>query len=69
MTWSPIGGDWIEGVQGRYFIPIAPLFFLLFYNKKIKWKFFESYIYIIVYFAVIISLLITLKTVFDRYYV
>ncbi len=26
----------IAGVQGRYFIPLAPLFFLLFYNQRIR---------------------------------
>ncbi|NQV02297.1 MAG: hypothetical protein HQ542_06610, partial [Bacteroidia bacterium] len=28
--------DYIEGVQGRYFIPFAPLLFLLFYNYNIS---------------------------------
>lgn len=36
LTWTPVGWKTIEGVQGRYFIPIAPLFFLLLYNQKIK---------------------------------
>jgi len=35
LSWTPIGGDTVEGIQGRYFIPIAPLFFLLFYNRKL----------------------------------
>lgn len=25
LTWTPVGEDWIAGVQGRYFIPIAPM--------------------------------------------
>ncbi|MGZ7050337.1 MAG: DUF2142 domain-containing protein, partial [Methanobacterium sp.] len=33
-TWTPVGASLIEGVMGRYFIPAAPLFFLLFYNRK-----------------------------------
>jgi uncharacterized membrane protein len=34
--WSrPMAGD-INGLQGRYFIPIGPLFFLLFYNRKLS---------------------------------
>lgn len=28
------GSSLLKGIQGRYFIPIAPLFFLLFYNNK-----------------------------------
>jgi hypothetical protein len=27
------GRDQVFGVQGRYFIPVAPLFFMLFYNR------------------------------------
>jgi Predicted membrane protein (DUF2142) len=23
LTWTPVGRDWVEGIQGRYFIPIA----------------------------------------------
>ena len=69
MTWSPIRGNNIEGVQGRYFIPIAPLFFLLFYNKKVKWTLFDGYAHIFVYVTVVFWLLITANAVFRRYYV
>jgi uncharacterized membrane protein len=69
MTWSPIRGSQIEGIQGRYFIPVAPLFFLLFYNRKLNWLQFEKYSYIFVYLTVITSLLITLRTVIYRYYI
>ena len=27
LTWSAVGAEWIAGVQGRYFIPLAPMFF------------------------------------------
>ena len=30
------GRDRVFGVQGRYFIPMAPLFFMLFYNKYLN---------------------------------
>ncbi|WP_017721846.1 DUF2142 domain-containing protein [Kamptonema formosum] len=33
ITWTPAGADAIQGIQGRYFIPLAPLFFLLLYNQ------------------------------------
>ncbi|MBW4682866.1 MAG: DUF2142 domain-containing protein [Microcoleus vaginatus WJT46-NPBG5] len=36
LAWTPVGAGLIEGVQGRYFIPLTPLFFLLLYNQKIK---------------------------------
>jgi uncharacterized membrane protein len=32
IGWSGVGQKYIEGVQGRYYIPYAPAFFLLFYN-------------------------------------
>jgi uncharacterized membrane protein len=28
LGWSPVGGDHVVGMQGRYFIPFAPLLFL-----------------------------------------
>jgi len=42
LIWTPVGQNYIEGVQGRYFIPYAPLFFLLLYNT-----FSEKYLSII----------------------
>ncbi|MDR3706180.1 MAG: DUF2142 domain-containing protein [Paludibacteraceae bacterium] len=34
MSWNKVGADSIDGLQGRYFIPIIPLFLVLFYNKS-----------------------------------
>jgi len=36
IYYTPIGDDIIEGIQGRYFIPLSPAFFLLFYNRRIR---------------------------------
>lgn len=36
FAWSPIVGRCIQGVQGRYFIPIAALIFLLFWSDKFR---------------------------------
>jgi len=36
LSWTVVGANIIEGVSGRYFIPIAPIIFLLPYNRKIK---------------------------------
>lgn len=30
LAWTPISYDWIEGVQGRYFLPVLPLLLLCF---------------------------------------
>jgi uncharacterized membrane protein len=34
LSWTPFGNGILKGIQGRYFIPVAPLLFLLFYNTK-----------------------------------
>ncbi len=39
ITWTPVGQNVIDGIQGRYFIPIFPLLFLLLY----KIRNFENY--------------------------
>ncbi|KAB2842607.1 DUF2142 domain-containing protein [bacterium] len=36
LTWSPVRHPRIEGLQGRYFIPLSPLFLLLFYSRKLS---------------------------------
>jgi uncharacterized membrane protein len=69
LSWSPIGGDRIAGIQGRYFIPVAPLFFLLFYNHKFRWEFFDKRAHIIVFLTVTFSLIITLGSIISRYYI
>jgi uncharacterized membrane protein len=35
LAWNPVGQKNIIDVQGRYFIPYAPLFFLLLYNTSL----------------------------------
>jgi uncharacterized membrane protein len=38
ILWTPVGFSNIEGAQGRYFIPLAPLFFLGLINSRgYKW--------------------------------
>lgn len=37
-TWTPQGDAIIEGVQGRYFIPILPVFLLIFRNNNLMFK-------------------------------
>ncbi len=36
LTWDPVGNDVVYPMQGRYFIPVFPLLFVLFYNHKSK---------------------------------
>lgn len=38
MSWTPKGSIAIAGIQGRYFLPLLPVFLLLFYSKNIVLK-------------------------------
>lgn len=38
LTWTDVGSKLFQGVQGRYFLPILPLFLLLFRGKGLFWK-------------------------------
>jgi uncharacterized membrane protein len=38
LSWTPLSYNTIEGVQGRYFLPILPLALLLFRNSTIALK-------------------------------
>lgn len=38
LTWTPVGSKEIQGVQGRYFLPVLPLALLVFRNKLIVLK-------------------------------
>jgi uncharacterized membrane protein len=36
VTWNRVGDEYIRDVQGRYMLPIAIPFLLLFYNRKVR---------------------------------
>ncbi len=36
LTWVPVGSNRVYPLQGRYFIPVLPLIFVLFFNNKTK---------------------------------
>jgi uncharacterized membrane protein len=77
LTWNKVGAGTIVGLQGRYFIPVAPLFLLLCFNKR---RFFmlsgndkfsglaikNGKLLISVF--IIITLTLTLWAVVERYY-
>jgi uncharacterized membrane protein len=67
ITWTSVGNNIIEGVQGRYFIPIAPLFLFLFYNNKIKVNRKEFYWVCIMF--LVITLSISLEIIIERFYI
>jgi len=64
--WNPIGAKIVGGLQGRYFIPFSPLFFLLFYNFHFQFK--PSILQRIVFFYLIFSCTLSLAVTIKRYY-
>jgi uncharacterized membrane protein len=76
VTFTPVSMDIIYGVQGRYFIPVAPLLFLLFYLNRDNIRLSSSKIdlnlpkhsnLMIIIFTIVI-LCISVFLIFKRYY-
>ncbi|HMK53871.1 MAG TPA: DUF2142 domain-containing protein, partial [Methanobacteriaceae archaeon] len=76
LNWTPEGLKFIEGIQGRYFIPFAPLIFILFYNripdleirkKRIGLELVTKYKAAITIF-IMLTLMIALVILVKRYY-
>lgn len=67
LAWTPVGKEAVEGLQGRYFIPIAPLLFLLFYNRKIVLNKPNNIGIVIVSYS-LFALTISLSVLLNRYY-
>ena len=65
LTWDCVGGMIIGTIQGRYFIPAFPLLFILLYNSKFNHS--KPIVPIIIIFS-FLSLLLTIKTLYTRYY-
>ncbi|WP_455043051.1 DUF2142 domain-containing protein, partial [Leptotrichia buccalis] len=66
VAWTPIGSEYIRGIQGRYFIPIIPVLAIFVSQKKIiinKDKL-ELYINLFLNFG----LAYTLIQIFERFY-
>ena len=68
ITATPVSQNVIRAIDGRYFIPIAPLFFLLFYNNKIKFDIKNGFNLIIIG-SIMISLTITSYLLLKKFYI
>jgi uncharacterized membrane protein len=72
LSWTPLKAGTIEGLQGRYFIPISPLFVLLFYPGSIlQNKVLSRYgfpVKIVFYGSISVSLFCTIAVLIKRYY-
>ncbi len=66
LACTPVAWNTVECLQGRYFIPLSPLLFLLFYNSKINLNISKLSIFIIAYS--IFSLSLTASVLLQRYY-
>jgi uncharacterized membrane protein len=72
LSWTLPKAGLIEGLQGRYFIPLGPLFLLLLYNQKISQiKALYKYVFPVktgFYISIPVSLLCTIAVLIKRYY-
>ncbi|HEY9909418.1 MAG TPA: DUF2142 domain-containing protein [Thermosynechococcaceae cyanobacterium] len=66
--WTAVGRAKVDGLQGRYFIPTSPLFFLLFYNHKFKLEACRKNISLFIFCYVLFSSTNALGTLLERYY-
>jgi uncharacterized membrane protein len=68
MVTAPVGATVYYGIQGRWHIPLAPVFFLLFYNRQINTT--NSKLIGRVYLmAEIVSLSLVITSIVRRFYV
>ena len=65
LSWSPIGGPVIDGVQGRYFLPVAPFLLLLLPAGGARRP---SRALVALYFFPALSIVVTLRAIVFRYY-
>ncbi len=68
IYWTPLRSESIEGFQGRYLIPIAPLFLLLFYNQAVSFKISAFRKGLLSGGFAIVALFLALSSVSERYY-
>lgn len=64
LSWTEVGGEMVSNLQGRYFIPIVPLLFVLLYNRKLNVK----PIIFPVGSIIFISILFTVQAITKIYY-
>jgi len=67
LSWTPVGYYLMEGVQGRYFIAMAPLLFLLFYNRAIVYRK-ETWFYLAMVAIPVLTSYLTIVRLWNRFY-
>ncbi|PBQ32208.1 hypothetical protein CNR22_10635 [Sphingobacteriaceae bacterium] len=64
LIWDYVGAEFIVTLQGRYFIPFVPLFFVVFYNRLFSAKKLSMFLSISI---TLICLIISLQLIWTRY--
>ena len=67
LTWNSVGSDKINGLQGRYFLPLLPLLFISLYGGYSQTKKRLNLTYLVPIYLLIV-LYVMLKTLIYRYY-
>jgi uncharacterized membrane protein len=68
MSWTPVGEDYVEGIQGRYFYPFLPLFFLLLVNRRWQLPFSPKKWHLAATLYLLLVLTASVAILSDRYY-
>lgn len=68
VVWTPVGATRIEGVQGRYLIPVAPAFLLLLTNRRLALLLSPSHRAILLAMIALIALLVSAWATAARFY-
>lgn len=68
LTWSPVAASHINGMQGRYFFPVAPAAFAVLYNRRLRWLGRERDLPWIAIVSVLILFGVAVVALIHRYY-
>ena len=71
LTYTPVKGEVIEGIQGRYFLPLLIILPVIFSNNKIIFSKINNYKYkyLILSIFILLSHLISYYSIIRRYYI
>ena len=66
--WTEVGAADLDSIQGRYFIPLAPVVLLLFYNSTLASRVKPWHKVAVAIPSLALTALLTVATLIDRYY-
>ena len=68
ITWTPVGAGYIEGMQGRYFIPVAPAALLLLTSRRLSTVITARRLTIIMAIIAALTLEVAAWSIYSRFY-